>query len=43
MDTRTLKGLGEGVLAPERVWGAQAGATWHVNKGSPVWEDWTLA
>ena len=41
-DTRTLKGSGK-VLAPESGWGTRAGAIWHVNKGSPVQEDWALA
>lgn len=41
-DKRTLQGLGEGTLAPERGWSTQAGAIWHVNKGSPVWEAWAF-
>ena len=39
--TQTLQGLGEGVLAPE--WFGQTGSIWHVNKGSPVREDWASA
>lgn len=35
-------GLREGAPAPERGWGTRAGAIWHVNKGSPVWEDWAF-
>lgn len=34
-DERTLQGLGEGAVAPERGWGTRAGAIWHMNKGSP--------
>lgn len=41
MDTAGLGGWG-GALAPERGWGTRAGAIWHMNKGSPVWEDWTF-
>ena len=42
-DTQTLQDLGKVVLAPESGWGTRAGAVWHLNKGSPVQEDWALA
>ena len=42
-DKGILQGLGEGALAPERGWGTPAGTIWHVNKGSPFWEDWAFS
>lgn len=43
MDTWILQDLGEGALAPERGWGTRAGAIWHVNKDSPIWENWAFS
>lgn len=40
MDTAGLGGRSSG---SREGWGTRAGAIWHVNKGSPIWENWALS